>query len=505
MKLVLLLCVAIFPAFIQAQQLTTTEKRMEVPINDGHTNERFYTFEEKGVVIRSNIEHDGVRGMEVLHHDHYNTDMELIASQETQFAIRYHYYGSYTTKNTVNYLYFSGKDPTLIYAYDVDTKEDHSYLFPPTGVGTMRTYKNFTVYGSKAVAIGVSKKGVFLFYFDLENQTSKVIPLTIKDYPPNRTIVTNLEFVEAKNAFILSTQIWLSRVEKEAYIQELSLSGELSAPLLVNAGSPVLFNTMACYPSNSNNLLITGLYTTKYDGPSIGIYLSTTEDGTEYEVSSYNFVDIPHYTDFLSKLEQRLIGIWQERLVDRGKTLINDELVYMQKLIPMGEDFISVCEFYYPTSHWETKVTYEKGKQINTRQEIFDGYQYTHALITKFNAQGQLLWSQAFEMYLWNKPMVPQTFIRAAIDGESVKLLYADRDVIYSKSISANGEILSEKSSTPIVTADKNDKMNTYDSEIVYWYKNNFLSYGFQEIQNTKDGDGKLRRRVLFMNKITFN
>jgi hypothetical protein len=126
-------------------------------------------------------------------------------------------------------------------------------------------------------------------------------------------------------------------------------------------------------------------------------------------------------------------------------------------------------------------------------------------MIAKFNAQGQLVWSQVFNMYLWYKPMVARSFIRvAAQEQNSIQLVYADGRNIYSKAFSFDGEILSEKTSNPINTANENDKVIGTSSNISFWYDKYFLSYGVQTVKNKIDDDVKRRRSVIFLNKVSF-
>jgi hypothetical protein len=177
----------------------------------------------------------------------------------------------------------------------------------------------------------------------------------------------------------------------------------------------------------------------------------------------------------------------------------------LHDLIAVDNDFLLITEAYYPTYRTETRTTYVNGKATTTTVQVFDGYQYTHAMIAKFNAQGELLWSQVFKMYLWYKPMVAKSFIRiAAQEQNSIQLVYADGKNIYSKSVSFDGEILNEKTSNPINTENDNDKIKVSYSNISFWYDKYFLSYGVQDIKNRGDDDVKRRRKVFFMNKVSF-
>jgi hypothetical protein len=173
----------------------------------------------------------------------------------------------------------------------------------------------------------------------------------------------------------------------------------------------------------------------------------------------------------------------------------------------VNEDFIYIGEAYYATYRTETRTTtsYVNGKPVTTTTyvQVFDGYQYTHAFIAKFDKNGNLIWDQTFPMWLAQKPMTVRRFIHVADQQQNnLKLVYANSNRITSKVFDFDGNVLSDKQSEPIETNSENDKTRLSYAEIIHWYDNYFLSYGIQRIINRKDKDVERKRTVFFFNKI---
>ncbi|MCB0739101.1 MAG: hypothetical protein KDC92_16445, partial [Bacteroidetes bacterium] len=194
----------------------------------------------------------------------------------------------------------------------------------------------------------------------------------------------------------------------------------------------------------------------------------------------------------------------------KGKELVFSYRIAMHGIIKVDDGYMFLGEAYYPTYRTETYTTTSTVNGVtttttNTRQ-VFDGYQYTHAILSKFNEDGKLIWDQIFEMWPSYKPFVVKHFISIAERNQnSLKLVFASRSRITSKSFDFNGTIIQESESEEIETNFENDKTKSSFSNIDYWYDNFFIAYGEQKIKNTKDDTRqKRKRKVYFINKIKY-
>jgi len=169
----------------------------------------------------------------------------------------------------------------------------------------------------------------------------------------------------------------------------------------------------------------------------------------------------------------------------------------------LDEGYLFIGEAYYPTYRTETYTTYSNGVAVTQTRQVFDGYQYTHAVVTRYNKYGEMVWDQIFEMYPSYKPFFVKRFISIAEgDQDALNLVFASRSRIVSKSFSYEGEVISDRTSDPIETGLDGDKTKWSNSNVDYWYDDYFIAYGRQKIKNKEKGQRK--RFVYFVNKIKF-
>lgn len=505
MKTRLFFTFIILSNIIFSQQLKTTEKRVEIDLKDGRYNETVYTMGKHGVVVKSISKEGGIKSNLYLHHDVYNADLELYETNPIDFDPSHPIVATFEGEESIYHMAFKRNLPIYIYQFDVKNKTTKRLDIELEGKSSFYSIHSFYVVGQKAAAIGQGKNGAVFLFFDLENQTATATPIVVEGYKQRRTAPINLQYLEGANKFYLSLRVYKSRLVSFAYLLSIDLDGKMAVPQMINEGGEKIIKSITVGAVGPEEVSIAGSYGSTVTGPNNGIYFASSSDGNITNITTYNFLDIPNYLSFLPERSQQRIEMKKERKAKRGKELEANQRLVLHDLIAVDKDFLLITEAYYPTYRTETRTTYANGKQTTTTVQVFDGYQYTHAMIAKFNAKGELLWSQVFKMYLWYKPMVAKTFIRiAAREQNSIQLVYADGRNIYSKSFSFEGEILNEKTSNPINTTNENDKIRGTYSNISFWYDKYFLSYGVQYIKNKDDEDVKRKRTVLFLNKVSF-
>lgn len=506
MKLFLLPFLLLSSFVLLAQELTTNEKRVEIELKDDRFNEQVFTMGKNGVVLKSFSREGSIKSKMFLHHDIYNTDLQLIETEPIEYDPTLPIISTFETEDEIYHLAFRRKKrPISIYHFNVKNKTVNRHEIEYSGTEKFRGIEYFQVVGEQAAAIGFSKSGVHFLLFDLENGSVSSTPIYIEDFKPGRIIATNMQYLEDAKKFYVSLRVYKTSKITYSYLLDVDADGQLNNPIKIDESDGRYIKSITVGAIGESDVAIAGTYGSASYGPNNGIYFGVSTDGEVSDITSYNFLDIPNYLDYLPERTQERIENKKERKASRGKELEFNVLVVMHNLIPVDNDFLLITEAYYPTYRTETQTKTVNGKTTTTTVQVFDGYQYTHAMIAKFNREGELVWSQVFKMYLWYKPMVARTFIRVAgQDQNSVQLVYADGRNIYSKSISFDGDILNEKTSNPINTTNENDKVKGTYSNISFWYDKYFLSYGVQVIKNRVDDDVKRKRTVLFLNKVSF-
>jgi gamma-glutamylcyclotransferase (GGCT)/AIG2-like uncharacterized protein YtfP len=121
-----------------------------------------------------------------------------------------------------------------------------------------------------------------------------------------------------------------------------------------------------------------------------------------------------------------------ERRRIKGKKIKFNYRVLVQELIPFGNQYILLGEAFY------THYTYPGNVQV------FDGYQYTHAVVIGFDKNGKLMWDNSFEINDV-KTYALEQYVKIYPQKEGIILLYLYENTIRSKIISGS-DVLEGKS-----------------------------------------------------------
>lgn len=197
---------------------------------------------------------------------------------------------------------------------------------------------------------------------------------------------------------------------------------------------------------------------------------------------------------------------------EKGKTLNIKYHLALHEMQQVNDGYIFLGEAFYLTYRTESQTIYVNGSPQTQTYSVFDGYQYTHAILIKFDLEGNIDWDQIFKMWPNNKPFYIKKFI--SIDKENknngLYFVFADGSKIVSKAFNLDGGLIYEKTSDDIENLYEGDKTKWAISNIDFWYNGYFISYGTQKIKNTngvkdnKDKSVKKKRKVYFINKIAY-
>jgi hypothetical protein len=173
--------------------------------------------------------------------------------------------------------------------------------------------------------------------------------------------------------------------------------------------------------------------------------------------------------------------------------LVHEFVTYQNQYILLGEAF------------------YPKYKQLDRNYSfaasgsmlVFDGYQYTHAIIIGFDATGNLIWDNSFEINDV-KSFTLEQVVKMDVQKDKVALLYLFDNKIRSKIIQ-NNDVLEGKTfnqlNTEFQKSGLEDDPNI--SKLDYWYAHNFLAYGTKTNPNSRVANQP--RRIFFINKVRYN
>ena len=109
----------------------------------------------------------------------------------------------------------------------------------------------------------------------------------------------------------------------------------------------------------------------------------------------------------------------------KGKKLRYNYNLITHDIIEMNEQYVLVGEAYYATYRTETYYTTDsKGNMVMQTRTVFDGFQYSHAVVAGFDKKGNKLWDNTFEMWLSHKPYFAKKYITVSTTDDKINLLF---------------------------------------------------------------------------------
>ncbi len=259
--------------------------------------------------------------------------------------------------------------------------------------------------------------------------------------------------------------------------------------------------SFSAYKVAPDKYLAIGEYSQKSISSSEGMFSAIISSNGNISFKEHqNFIEMPNFLEYLSEKRERKIEKKAERKKSRGKELTYQFNSAKHKIMRDGDDYLYACEFYYATYRTEWYTTYVNGNPVRQSRRVFDGYQYTHSLISVYDKDGNYKWSNIFRMWLRNKPFYVKHFLTLSFKDGAVDALYTTGNAIFSKSFK-DGKVTQEKTYDLLTTGEENDKIKySVGTDISHWYGNYFLNDGFQKIKNKENESGKRKRKVYYVN-----
>ena len=91
------------------------------------------------------------------------------------------------------------------------------------------------------------------------------------------------------------------------------------------------------------------------------------------------------FLEYLPARKQAKVERKQKRKEKKGKEMNINYLIASHDIIKKGDKYIMLGEAYYPTYRTETRTDANGNVTYRT---VFDGYQYTHAVVAGFDKDG---------------------------------------------------------------------------------------------------------------------
>lgn len=480
MRTFLLSVIALF-----AQSVSMTAQvagRIEYPYRADYEDQLVLPVGDKGLVVQS-FARDTKDGKRCFKTAYYSTAMKYV-SADSMLIDKGMYYYSNVVENGVLYTVLRERDGSfMIVAFNTATRKctvtDGEY----TRKGSMR---NLVISDGSVVFSSTQKKTDRIGIIDLKSGSCNFADIHF----PN---------VKDKNIFILENTVIdntiyaLVRAGEDVQLVRVDKQGRLLGTNNLTADIPERIVSASVSKAGSR-FFVTGTYSKVKKGGAEGIFFSELKNNQFNNIRFYNFLDLKNFTEYMSSRKQAKIERKKAKAEKAGKEYALDYLMASHRIMTDGKDYFYLGEAYYPV--------YRTTMVGNMVMSTFAGYDYTHAVLAKFNAAGNLLWDECFPMDPRTLPMYVKRFVSASMKGNNVNLLFADKNRLVSKLFrNADGKVIQDRTSEMIETGnDEEDVKKMRYSNSQYWYGDNFLVYGTQVVKNSKTGE---RRKVFAITKYT--
>lgn len=501
-----LLFVSLFALMVTGISQISYEERIEFELKDGYSDEKIIVFGELGFIMTSKNKED-VGEKQEWKYEQFSTNIESINTVNILINKKYSPYANFTDVfNT--YTFFQDRKGhyslVAVEASSLNYSIINGVLPPKSNVLGM------SVLGDFAFLKLIIKKAPYLYIVNMKTEEMRLLPITIKDYKPQKISMREIQVLPEANELFLYLKVQIEKKISNTYVIRLNNQGEQEG--LFNLSKNINKNIIDISASKIDDYkyIYTGTYSSETLSTSEGVFFCQTSDDNVDFVKYYSFVNLSNFLKYLPERSLNKIEKKKKKKERKGEEFVINYQIAAHNIIPVEDGFLFLGEAFYPTYRTETRTTttYVNGRMSTTYYTVtvFDGYQYTHAMLCKFDFEGNMEWDQIFEMWSAYKPFHVKKFISiASQNANAINLVYSSRNKITAKSIDYEGMVLQDSQSEEIQTNFEGDKTRSSFSEIDFWYDNYFIAYGQQKIKNT-DGEGspKKKRSVFFVSKIKY-
>ena len=496
----------IFLFSAQAYGQVNSQKRIEFDSNDGFDNEEIHAFGSNGFIMSSRS--DETQGGETKwNYELYNTDLQSVKINTIKIDRKFSSDETYRNDEGL-YVFYSDKKGNFslvsVRAKNLDIEEAKGKLPKKTYIDDM------VVLGDYAFLKASVKKKPFLISVNRKTGNSNLIPIIIGDYSAKKTYIQRMQVLEKSGEILVFIEVMVKKSKNEIFVVQMNNKGEKTG--MFHFTDRISENIIDISGSNvgKGQYVFTGTYSRSSTMSSEGIFFSRVDNN---KVDFINFIKFNYMRQFLPYLpqdEQDKMKKIVKKKEEKGKEPIYSYRIANHAVIRVGDDFLFLGEAFYPTYRQESYTTTTqnvKGVSTTNKQyrTVFDGYQYTHAVLAKFNAKGKLLWDQTFAMRPSYKPYFVKRFLFVADQTEEdVKMVFASYNRIVSKIISIDGVVIQENKYNVIETGYSGDRAQYSYSNIDFWFGRFFIAYGNKVIKNKEDKSVKRKRKVFFISRIEY-
>lgn len=279
--------------------------------------------------------------------------------------------------------------------------------------------------------------------------------------------------------------IWREKSSKEndVFVATWSGTGESFGRFQFSIPDKTIHG-ITIYQLSEDRILLTGTYAKYTTRQASGVFFAVIEDGCCLNMKTFSFSDLPHYFDYLDKYEKLEMKRKLARLKKHEKSTEIRTHAFAHPVISIGNGFMLPVEIYkelYTDLYGVTR----NGNTIAGSPQDFKGYAYSHGLILRFDAEGQLKHDYYFDIDLDYIPWTTSAKLQTFVDDDTLQLGYAAKNKLYFGHIKPlefgelNSDTIPGKNSTKVTRKEAQFFYMNDGSALIYGYRTQKQKQGF--------------------------
>ncbi|MCD4771948.1 MAG: hypothetical protein K8R41_01040 [Bacteroidales bacterium] len=492
-------------------------KPMRIEINSRIDNNAFNIIpcKDKGVLLMFKTIHKTDDGKAKWVFTLFNKEMKEIWTQEIPLQEDVAF-KKYVSDEKFSYLLFhnSGKKGSAKFNLQILKYSliKESFTLVSENIPDKAEVVDIKVYKKKAyLGLQLRKDKIELNIIDLISGELVQMPVVFK----NKNILSAISVNKIKKRVGIVLTNFESRNKNKMYLVEFKLDGTfVGSTEIKTEKNDYVLNYAKLYINKKGENILIGTYSIdnvkisdlkdEDEIKSSGFYISKVADNEQKYIRFYNFLD---FENFYGSHASRNIVILKKRAKRQNKDNKDFSIDYnliMHDIYETDSNLVLIAELYYAKYHTVTNFTYDYyGNSIPYTYQIFDGYSFFNTIITGFDDDGNIEWNHGFEI----KDLISfdiEKHISPLFIEEDILIAYNRNGQLASK-IFYKGEVIGNLEYFDLEPKYKKDFiLDEKNSNMIHWYNNYFLCYGYQMIRNNSLAK-KNKRTVFYMNKIRFN
>jgi hypothetical protein len=404
------------------------------------------------------------------------------------------------------YLLYLDRNPMRFHLLKLDTRtSEHTitrYNLKDFDLDSDTRLDEFKVLGDKVFITAHNNRNFLVLHLDLQAKEIRPIPALYDQLSALADF--HLDTTAHRAEFILAES---NGPRGRLQAKRFSLDGALYTTNFIQPDFRKNLITARFTPGDSTSKRLIGAFSTRDLRFAQGLFTAPLTGGRD-SIVYYDFLDLKHFFDFLSKGAQRRLQQRAQRYKQKNKELRLSYRVMLHDLQEYRDTLYLFAEAYTVThntnqiNRYLTRVPYPylNGIFLPNQTPPEAQTKYSHSLVAAFDRNGKLLWDNAFvlEDAITNKLA---QLTQPAFAGDKVILAYAYKKDIRYKIIDRDHPSDNELS-VPVSTSSPDEKVTSTDeADLLFWYGPNYVAFGFQHIREP----GNPSREVFYLNKVTFD